>query len=222
MGKVYKLISKFADALAELLFPSHTVCMLCGREARVDEDMMCDRCALMLSESAAYNDILEKSEHIDDMRIFVSYRKSMHHAITAMKYNSATYMPQYLAGFMKPDDNWQVDIITCVPLHRRKERMRGYNQTALMAMEVARREKIPFEPQALKKIRYTRSQAKLNRSERLISPYGSYSADENICKGKSILLIDDVCTTGATVEECARMLKGSGAEKVYVMALAHG
>lgn len=108
-----------------------------------------------------------------------------------------------------------------VPLHPRRLREREFNQSLLLAKEIGRTLGIPFIPDNLRRIRWTKPQIELKGEERLTNVKGAFGLKEpGEIEGKSFLLIDDVYTTGATVRECSKVLKKAGAEKVYVFTLA--
>lgn len=114
-----------------------------------------------------------------------------------------------------------VEIVTAVPLHPSKQRARGYNQSELLGQSFARHTGLAWEPALLKRARNTKSQTKLNRAERLANMTGAFScvAPEQV-RGKTILLIDDVATTGSTLEGCAIALKTAGAKRVFAYTYA--
>lgn len=110
--------------------------------------------------------------------------------------------------------------ITFVPLHSSRERKRGYNQSALLAAALAKNLGLP-RLGLLRKTKPTKPQAGLSRQERLKNLKGVFST-QNVTPGMRVILIDDVATTAATLNECARELKEAGASKVYGLVLAHG
>jgi ComF family protein len=108
-----------------------------------------------------------------------------------------------------------------VPLHMRRLRERGFNQALLMVKELSKRIGIPYEGRALKKIKDTPVQISLKKRERRKNLTGVFQvADTEALKGKSVVLVDDVYTTGATVNECSRALLRAGAERVAVLTVA--
>ena len=113
------------------------------------------------------------------------------------------------------------DLIIPVPLHPRKARERGFNQSGVLSGGLNRRTGIKLSRKALVRTRYTKTQTRLGRQERQKNVKGAFrTSDRADLSGKSILLVDDVFTTGATVNECARMLIKAGASMVDVMTLA--
>jgi len=116
--------------------------------------------------------------------------------------------------------NW---ILVSVPLDKKKEKKRGFNQTKEIVKELSKELKLSLVADVLAKIKETRPQVDLEEAERMENPLGAFLVkNEEAIKNKKILLIDDVYTTGATMEECAKVLKESGAKEVWGMAIARG
>jgi ComF family protein len=114
------------------------------------------------------------------------------------------------------------DIITAVPLHWRKAIRRGYNQSELLARDLAKNLNLPYG-QLLRRPKATRAQAGLDYRERQRNLRGAFAAARRTdCAGAHVLLLDDVFTTGATLDHCARILKKSGATAVSVITVARG
>lgn len=114
--------------------------------------------------------------------------------------------------------------IVSIPLYKDRERKRGYNQSVLLAKEMSESLKIPYAPQILQREKKTKPQFELRREERAKNIKDAFSVSEKFkskIKGKNIILVDDITTTGATLRECAKVLKKSGAAKVLGVTLAH-
>lgn len=113
------------------------------------------------------------------------------------------------------------DLIVPVPLHPKRLRWRGFNQSVLLARQVSHIYNIKLDSFALRRLRETPPQTQLNEDERRRNMRGAFAIDpERPITGKTILLVDDVYTSGATVNECSRTLKKHGAKAVYVLTLA--
>jgi ComF family protein len=112
--------------------------------------------------------------------------------------------------------------ILSVPLHPRRHRQRGYNQSEMLARELSKALHLPLMCHTLRRTRQTNEQALLtDRSSRHVNIRDAFQVAQPISiKGKALILVDDVVTTGATVGECARMLKQEGADSVLVLAIA--
>lgn len=113
-------------------------------------------------------------------------------------------------------------IIVPVPLHVRRARWRGFNQAGLVAQDIAQRLGIPFHPKALSRVRNTVPQIKMhNRTQRLENIKGAFvCADAQAVQGKTVILVDDVTTTGGTLAECARAVRQAGARSVIAFVIA--
>ena len=114
-----------------------------------------------------------------------------------------------------------VDLIVPVPLHPRRLRWRGFNQSLLLARQVSRLYGLPVDPFSLHRARETAPQTELAEDQRRKNVRGAFAVDEKkYLKGKSVLLVDDVYTSGATVNECSRVLIRGGVKEVTVLTLA--
>jgi ComF family protein len=117
------------------------------------------------------------------------------------------------------------DVIVPVPLHRRRKRERGYNQSALLAQQLGAAVQIPVRLDLLRRHRYTRSQTRLNPQQRSQNVHGAFSCAPQpgiaqAIAGRRLLLVDDVLTTGATLRECAQVLRDKGARSIWALTLA--
>jgi ComF family protein len=113
------------------------------------------------------------------------------------------------------------ELILPVPLHPKRLRWRGFNQSVLLARQVSRAYNTPMDPFVLVRRRETPPQTQLTEEERRKNMRGAFAVNPNKpIKNKAILLIDDVYTSGATVNECSRTLRRAGAKNVYILTLA--
>ncbi len=120
---------------------------------------------------------------------------------------------------MRPEQR-QWDLIVPVPLHVRRLRTRGFNQSLVLARAVSRMLSCPLRPSALQRLRDTRPQFNLPPGERVSNIKNAFAADAAQVRGAAVLLVDDIMTTGATVNEAARCLRRAGARRVDVFVLA--
>lgn len=114
-----------------------------------------------------------------------------------------------------PDDA----VLVPVPLHPRRQKERGYNQSELLAKAVGRRTGLAMV-RALKRVRYTSPQAHQDGTGRWANIKDAFEPTPSLCSTGVVVLVDDVCTTGATIEECASVLRSHGAEKVVALVFA--
>ena len=152
-------------------------------------------------------------------------------AIRALKYRSGRKIADILAGFLANELHSNMSIVLkekplvlAIPMSRGRKRERGYNHAELLAEIVAQKLSLPFKPEVLKKIKDVFPQAECrSRRERLENIRDSIGVNPDFdFHGKNILLIDDVSTTGATLNEAARVLKKAGAAKIYAAVVARG
>jgi len=115
---------------------------------------------------------------------------------------------------------WPVEILIPVPLGKKRLKERGYNQVGLVARPLAYQMGWRYAPDALWKTRETRSQVGLTVSQRRENVQNAYQADPKIVKRKSILIMDDVATTGSTILACTEALLSAGTQEVYVLTIA--
>jgi len=114
------------------------------------------------------------------------------------------------------------DLVAPVPLHPRRLQARGYNQSLLLARDLSRFRNLDLDPAALVRVRDTTPQARLSGAERRENIRGAFAADPARADGRGVLLVDDVMTTGATVGECAAVIRAAGAAAVHVLTVARG
>ncbi len=121
------------------------------------------------------------------------------------------------------NENLEINALVPVPVHLSRLKSRGFNQSYIIALELGERLGRPVLD-CLKRTRETKEQYNLDRAQRYLNINGAFSAKSlyNISKCKNILLVDDIYTTGSTVNECSKVLKTAGAENVYVITAATG
>jgi len=111
------------------------------------------------------------------------------------------------------------DLVVPVPLHPARLMRRGFNQSRELARLLARRRGLPIRQEALLRVRRTKPQMELDRSARAENIRGAFAADAGLLAGRTALLVDDIMTTGSTLEECSRMMLAAGAAQVHVLVL---
>ena len=162
----------------------------------------------------------------DAARSYGAYSDEMVKAITLLKYHRLTRLGGWFAEKLKATAEANpiirgADVLVPVPLHPARRRERGYNQTELIARPLARLVGIPLEPGLLVRVKPRPSQLFLSRRERWLSVRGAYEIrDGRRIDNQRVLLIDDVFTTGATLDACARVLKKAGAKSVVGLTVA--
>jgi ComF family protein len=169
---------------------------------------------------------MEREPVFDQSRSAVTYNEASRKLVLAFKYGDRlhtvhTFVPWMIRAGRGLID--QADFIIPVPLHYRRLRERRFNQSALLAQEIAKATGQNYVPDALLRTRHTKPQQGLKAKERDKNVHGAFAVNDGHLKnvsGKNILLIDDVYTTGATLNECARILKAAKAASVNVLTIA--
>jgi len=157
------------------------------------------------------------------MRSWAVFDSPVQNALHTLKYRRnmgiGDALARQMAGFVH-SLGWDVDVLIPVPLGKMRLSERGYNQVALVARPLAYELGLQYVPHGLWKTRETRSQVGLNISQRRENVSKAYQADVEVVKRKSILLMDDVATTGSTIQSSANALLSAGARDVYVITIA--
>jgi competence protein ComFC len=157
------------------------------------------------------------------LRSWVAFEGPIRPALHRLKYRRNIALGEALAhsvSIYASSLNWPVDTVVAVPLGRKRMQERGYNQVALVARPLVTLAGWEYRPGALARSRETRSQVGLNAAERQENMRDAFHSDPRIVSGRTILLMDDVATTGATLTACSRALLASGAKAVYALTIA--
>lgn len=223
------------SSLIDLLFP--LTCYSCN--VRISDGVICEKCLNSLEYltdvcpvCGAYDQgkncrICSGNEFQFDKAISVfQFDKMIQNLIHDLKYDEMTKVANlfgkltedYLRKF-NPFES--VDIVSPVPLHKVKKRARGFNQSQLLTAEISRRMNWQHEPNLIQRSRFTETQTKLGRTDRQKNVFGAFSLDpRQSIVHKNILIVDDVFTTGATVNSISSLLKQNGADQVFVLTIA--
>ena len=148
---------------------------------------------------------------------------ALRNVIHKFKYENLHILGKSLASLLATCytiNQMKADIIVPVPLHKSRLKDRGYNQSAILARELARQLNLPVDEKTLIRHRKTQSQMSLNANDRQKNVAEAFSCRKNILTAKTVLLIDDVCTTGATLDACAAALKATGITTVDALTIA--
>lgn len=205
--------------LKELLFPRK--CILCRSLLGREETDLCHRCRV---DSPEYRCGRKKVPHIVDLTAVWMYEGEVRRSLHRYKFGNARhYAAAYgrLTAMRIARDLPEFDVLTWVPISAKRLRQRGYDQVALLAEAVGAELGVPAV-NTLNKFRDNQANSGLKTpAERRANVLGVYKAvDPAALRGKRVLLLDDVVTTGATASECARVLLTAGAEEVYFAAVA--
>lgn len=160
---------------------------------------------------------------LERVRAAAHFSGPLRQAIHGLKYRQGFALAEPLADLMlQAWPRWRMDAdwVVPIPLYPQRQKERGYNQAELLAGHFAQAAGLPVTNLALLRQRFTRPQADLDGAERLSNMHGAFVADPAIVEGRHVLLVDDVCTTGATLNAAAEALRAAGASRVSAYCLA--
>lgn len=228
-----KYLAQLARGALDLLYPPR--CAGCGRLgslfcasclAQVEplRPPICEHCGRPASSVGLCPFCRRTPSALDGIRSAAIFKEPLRSAIHHFKYYGGQALAEPLASLLR--DCWlrqslPVDVLVPVPLHERRLQERGYNQAALLARELGRSLGLPVVEQVLHRVRETLPQVGLNARQRRENVAGAFHCLNGAMRGRSVLLIDDVCTTGATLEACAVALRQEGkAAAVWALTVA--
>ena len=210
------LARSWLDASLEFLFPSR-----CAGCLRVDTPW-CDSCQTQLDALPFPPQQPFARQRFAALAASGPHTGLLRQALLALKYGNAQQLAEPLGARLAELLAllaWQVDLLLPVPLHPERERERGYNQAQLLADALGARLGIPLQPAALRRVVATRAQVGLDQQQRRRNVHAAFAADSRLVHGQHLLLVDDVYTTGATLEACAQALQDSGALSIHGLTL---
>ncbi|MDO5027921.1 MAG: ComF family protein [Bacillota bacterium] len=199
------------------------ICLICNRQTQ-SFTYICDSCLELFSPKAER--VTRSFTYVDEAYSCFYYGSLLKETIRLFKFAQKRYLA-YLFGEILIDKifslglNKKVDLLLPVPIHKNTLAKRGYNQVELIADQICKDTKIKLQTNNLIKIKMTQEQARLDmfaRQTNLIDSFQVFQPEK--IKDKNILLLDDMITTGSTIEECAKVLKAAGAARVYALSLA--
>lgn len=238
------LLSSLADSLCSAFFPDSCrvcdlplegwtrtpVCQDCwDRVAPANPAHACIRCGMEVANPHALDEAghcapcIAKPPAYDRFVSFNRHEGVLRKLIHLLKYDQLQPLARPLAAKLAElrPAILPTDLVLGIPLHWRRRRERGFNQSALIAAQAAAAWGLPFDNGILKRTKPTPPQAGLTRAERLVNVRGAFKVRRpQAVQGRRIVIIDDVMTTGATLDACARALKRAGAEAVIAVTLA--
>jgi ComF family protein len=205
-------------------------CGPCREKIRFITGSLCPVCGIPFWNSPAQSHIcgscLESRPYYNQARAVANFETIIMEAIHKFKYGRSIFMGNALGSFMAdfyfPDfDFAEFSLLIPVPLHVRRLRERGFNQSLLLADKLGKKHNLPVNFSLLKRHKFTLTQTGLNKTEREENIKGTFIVtDKKKISNENIILVDDVYTTGATINECAKTLLKAGAQKVAALTLA--
>ena len=235
-------LEKFKTAVLDLLFPPYCVacrrlgawlCPSCLAEVETIHPPVCRRCGLPLTSDELGHGGTWVCDHcrraplqLDGLLAYAYHGGPLREAIHQFKYEDLRSLAGPLGKLM--GDGWamlapldlEIDTIVPVPLHPARQRQRGYNQSALLARELGAVLARPVVEDVLIRTKATAPQVDLNARERRANVQDAFQCTSSALQGKRVLLVDDVCTTGCTLESACSALRAAGVSSVWAYTLA--
>lgn len=247
---IQSYLNKIARLVIDVLYAKE--CLGCGREKswlcreclEKIEIRLSDKCGVCHRESAGgrVHEECRAKSNLDGLIVATSFReRAVQDAVHRLKYNFIRELKNPLAEILMRKIEMVMNkeeaigrahplfdktgILIPVPLHRRRERWRGFNQAELLADEMSKKLGMRVERDILKRVKNTKAQTKLKRGDRLENIRGAVEVrdeEKEKIKAARVWLVDDVATSTATLNECGRALKEAGVQKVWAMVLTRG
>lgn len=242
--RVYKIAAAVGTFAADLLFPRRCpvcgnivdggraaggICPGCVRKLSPVREPVCKKCGKgLFSDRQEYcPDCIRRPKSFEAGRALLHYNEAARNSVTAVKYkNRREYLDFYAEAMARRYRDtvrrWQPQVLVPVPVHPSRRRQRGFNQAEELAVRLGERLGIPVESRLLVRTRKTAAQYGLGASERLKNLQQAFAVRPGTRLPESVLLIDDIYTTGSTAEACTRVLKSAGVRRVYVLTICIG
>lgn len=243
-------IRYFFEKILQLIFPMGTYCICCGKYIDLSRTYcLCDQCVRAINWGRISIDLdTERNEtgrtrYLDSVLSCMVYGLHSARLVFELKYNKKTFMSRPISMIMADrllsDESLKdflctIDFVIPVPLHHQKRKARGFNQAELIAKDLASRlnasglsrsRKLRMIPDCLLRSKQTLAQRSVSGEERFANLEGAFTFNERYSgtiEGASVLLVDDIYTTGSTADRCARLLKSKGAREVHFICLTTG
>jgi competence protein ComFC len=235
-------LDKLKNAAIDLLFPPHCVachrlgawlCADCLEGIETIHPPVCQQCGLPLLDSQpagagapSCKRCQKAPSHLDGLLVYAYHTGPLRQAIHEFKYQDLRSLAGSLGRMMGEGwaalspHNLRIDVIVPVPLHPTRQRQRGYNQAALLARELGAHLQRPVVEEVLVRVKATAPQVQLGAQERRKNVQNAFQCKDTSLAGKQVLLVDDVCTTGSTLESACAALREAGALSVWAYTLA--
>ena len=224
---------RLRETFLDLLFPrwclgcgreGSFICSGCSRALPYITPPVCPRCGMPQPDATFCPTCYGREFATDGIRSALRFEGLVRQAVHQFKYRNLRAMSQDLAGLMGDYltvNHLPGDVLVPVPLHPKRLRERGYNQSALLAEELGQLTGLPVNSHSLSRTRHTPPQARTGSlDERRANIRDVFSCRDRSLGGRRVILVDDVTTSGATLEACAGALKAAGAVSVWGLTLA--
>jgi len=239
--KIISVLKVVRDVILNAVFPKtcpvcdniirydEKICRKCVTKIKYIEEPRCKKCSKQLKdETAEYCLDCSRTHHLyrngiaaflyDDVVSKSIYKFKYHNRRTYAEYYGETIAKRYEAIIK----SWHADVIIPVPIHEKKLIKRGYNQAGLIAKQLGINLGMKVDEKVLLRTVNTRPQKEMTKAERKKNLEKAFKISRNVVRYRKVILVDDIYTTGSTIDECARVLLGAGVQDVYFVSLSIG
>ncbi len=206
-----------------------SICEECADKVEYIQEPRCKKCGkpIRYAENEFCHDCEEREFFYDQGKSIWLHKGPVRWSIYQFKYHNRRVFAQFYAKewwrlYREKIKEWGIDVIIPIPLHRKRRRKRGYNQAEILARELGKRCGIPVDAKSVVRVVHTKPQKELNHTERNKNLRRAFCVTNRWKKNQNILLIDDIYTTGNTIDSVAQILKEKGAQKVYFLTISIG
>lgn len=226
------LLKKYSKTIADLILPRF--CIHCKTKLNLMESTLCKECFSTIKFPSEDKMISEFKRKFEEHKIITQFKSlflfendsPIQTVLHNLKYENKFMLGKYIGSLINDylaEDiyTWKADYIIPVPLHKLKKAQRGYNQSQFIVNEIGKLLKIKTKPTFIKRIKYTETQTTMNLIERRKNMKEAFQiCNQKKIKNKRFVIVDDVITTGATIEACGNLLKQNGAAEIFALSVA--
>ena len=211
------------EQIVNLFYPP--VCGICGK---LNQNFLCQKCNNTLKNQAKFNveNFQKKEKYFKELLYIFKYEGIIRKTILKYKFQEESYLYKTFVNFILKNQKFfefikSYDTIVPVPISKKRYKERGYNQSYLIAKEISKKTKLELQNRCIIKSKNVIEQSKLNKEEREKNIKGVYEIiDKENLQNKRIILVDDIYTTGNTVNECCRILQKAQPKSISVIVIA--
>ena len=211
------------EQILNLFYPP--VCGICGK---LNQNFLCQKCNNTLKNQAKFNveNFQKKEKYFKELLYIFKYEGIIRKTILKYKFQEESYLYKTFVNFILKNQKFfefikSYDTIVPVPISKKRHKERGYNQSYLIAKEISKKTKLELQNRCIIKRKNVIEQSKLNKEEREKNIKGVYEIiDKENLQNKRIILVDDIYTTGNTVNECCRILQKAQPKSISVIVIA--
>lgn len=220
-GKILGGVSYMLEFVLNFLFPP--ACVVCGK---IDKNWLCPKCKTRVERLEKSCEVEIQNKKYEKLLYIFKYESLIRKLVLGYKFSNKAYINNFFANIIVNNKKTfnllqKYDMIIPVPMHKKKMQKRGYNQTELISEKIALKLGVENRPDILEKVVNTTTQSKLGGKARQTNIQHAFFIKNDIdVENKKIILLDDIYTTGATSEECSRVLKDAGAKEILILVLA--